>query len=134
MHTIEANSPASVASTHCPLCQATLDPNLPKECPKCDWVPGYRHHPQEATARDSVAVVLSVLPGLGHIYKGHWLLGAALMVGTVPAISGAIVAATATALWGLLLLPLYWGAVMLHVYWADDLGKGAPPQGDRVTG
>jgi hypothetical protein len=105
----------------CPLCDTPLDPVHPDECPKCDWVRGYRHRSTEGTFRDRVAVALSVLPGLGHIYKGHQILGSFLMLGTFLAVCGAAIAATATALWGLLLLPLYWVAVMLHAYSLEDL-------------
>lgn len=117
----DANSPVTATRTHCPLCDAPLDPVHPDECPKCDWVVGYRSRSTGGTKRDQIALVLSVIPGLGHIYKGHRLLGAVLMLGTFFAVFGAVVAATATALWGLLLLPLYWAGVMLHVYWLEDL-------------
>lgn len=117
----------------CPLCDTPLDPASPTECPKCDWVVGYRRRQTApaSTPRDRIALVLSVVPGLGHIYKGQKLLGAILMLGTFFAIFACVVAATATALWGLLLLPIYWGAVMLHVFWTDDLadkGVPAPPE------
>ena len=119
MPTTNANPP--VAETQkCPLCDTTLLPDKPDECPKCDWVRGYRSRETGGTFRDRVALCLSCVPGLGHIYKGHWLLGAILLLGSGFAIFACIVVATASAGWGLLLLPLYWGAVMLHVYWADD--------------
>jgi hypothetical protein len=83
-----------------------IDANPPatetRACPLCD------------------TVWLSVLPGLGHICKGHRLLGALLMLGSGFAVFAALLAGFASAGWGLLLLPLYCGGVMLHVYWADD--------------
>jgi hypothetical protein len=48
------------------------------------------------------------------------MLGALLMVGSAFALLACMVAATASAGWGLLLLPLYWAGVMMHVYWLDD--------------
>jgi len=129
MSTSDANSPVPQVHSTCPLCDAPLDPANPNECPKCDWVLGYRRRQQTSgtgTMRDRVSLVLSIIPGMGHIYKGHKLLGVILMIGTVLAVSFCVVIATATALWGLLLLPIYWAGVMLHVYWLDDR-TGPPP-------
>ncbi len=102
----------------CPLCGAPLDPANPTACTQCDWVQSRR--PRDNT-RDVIAVFLSVVPGLGHIYKGHRLTGALYMIGSVFAALAIAVAATFTAGWGLLLLPLYWAGVMLQVYWIEDL-------------
>ncbi len=77
--------------------------------------------------RDRFSVVLSVVPGLGHIYKGHRLLGAILMLGSVFAFFAAFLAGTASAGWGMLLMPLYWIGVMMHAYWLEDLAF-APPK------
>ena len=78
------------------------------------------------TFRDRAAVMLSIVPGLGHIYKGHRLLGALLMLGSVFAACAALLAGFASAGWGTLLLPLYWAGVMLHVYWLEDKAAGKP--------
>ena len=117
MPTTNANPPLTDTRT-CPLCGTALSPDNLNECPKCDWVrdAGSR----QGTGRDVTAVCFSVIPGFGHIYKGHRLLGAILMLGSVFAVFAAMLAGFASAGWGLLLLPLYWGAVMLHVYWTDD--------------
>ena len=119
-----AAAPALSARPHteCPLCGARLEPANPNECPKCDWVLGYRRRQAArlGTPRDRVALMLSVIPGLGHIYKGHRLTGALLMLGALFAVMACSVAATATAGFGLLLLPFYWAGVMLQVYWLDD--------------
>lgn len=110
--------PPKTEAQKCPLCDAALLPDKPDECPKCDWV---RSTPEtKGTGRDMTAVCFSVVPGFGHIYKGHRLLGFIVMLGSVFAFVAAMLAGFASAGWGLLLLPLYWGAVMLHVYWADD--------------
>ncbi|MCE9610795.1 MAG: hypothetical protein K8R23_11435 [Chthoniobacter sp.] len=120
MTTIHANSPLTEKPT-CPLCDAVLLPENPDACPKCDWVRHATTH--RGTGRDLTAVCFSVIPGLGHLYKGHRLLGAIIMLGSCFAVFAALLAGFASAGWGLLLLPLYWGAVMLHVYWADDRAR-----------
>jgi len=122
MSTPDGIAGGSAPHKTCPLCDAPLDPANPNECPKCDWVLGYRRRElhRGGTPRDSAAMFLSLLPGLGHIYKGHKWLGVLLMLGTLLAIFACVVAATATALWGLLLLPLYWAGVMLHAYFVEE--------------
>ncbi len=114
--------------THCPLCGAALDPASQNECPKCDWVLGYRRREttDAGSVRDRLAVLFSIVPGLGHIYKGHRLLGAILMLGSAFAFSAASLAGFASAGWGLLLMPLYWIGVMLHAYWLEDLAAVKP--------
>ncbi len=75
----------------------------------------------EGKASDVVAVLLSVLPGLGHIYKGHRLVGLFLMfAGTPFAVGLALLIATGTAGFGIGLLPIYWIVVMIHVYAIQD--------------
>ncbi|MGI8820208.1 MAG: hypothetical protein ACR2ID_04980 [Chthoniobacterales bacterium] len=87
----------------------------------------------EGKASDAVAVLLSVLPGLGHIYKGHKVLGALLiLVGTPMAVALALLTATGTAGFGILLLPIYWIAVMVHVYAIQDrVLPGISDQGEQ---
>jgi hypothetical protein len=65
---------------------------------------------------------MSVVPGLGHFYKGHTVMAAAMFIGAVVACMAVGVAATATMGLAVMLLPLYWCAVMMHVYWLEDLG------------
>lgn len=75
----------------------------------------------EGKASDFVAVLLSIIPGLGHIYKGHRLMGLVLMfVGTPFAVLGALLLATGTAGFGIMILPVYWICVMVHVYAIPD--------------
>jgi len=113
----------------CPLCGTTLDPAQPEECPRCDWVRGAPETPEEetrvGTPRDLAAMIMSVVPGLGHFYKGHKIVGALLFAGGMIAIGICSVIATATMGLGLLLIPLYWVGVMLHVYWVED--RAHPP-------
>ena len=84
----------------------------------------------EGQASDFVAVLLSVLPGLGHIYKGHKLIGLLLIfAGTPMALGLALLIATGTAGFGIGLLPVYWIAVMVHVYAIQD--RVVPPATDE---
>ena len=61
----------------CPYCGHLL-PKDAQACTQCDWT---RADTQtaEGKASDAMAVLLSVIPGLGHIYKGHKLIGALIM-------------------------------------------------------
>jgi apolipoprotein N-acyltransferase len=87
----------------------------------------------EGKASDMVAVLLSVLPGLGHIYKGHKLIGLLLIfLGTPAAVGGALLLATGTAGFGILILPVYWICVMVHVYAVQDrVSPTAIPVGEE---
>ena len=83
----------------------------------------------EGKASDAIAVMLSVLPGLGHIYKGHKFIGMLLIFfGTPFAVGLALLIATGTAGFGVALLPVYWLAVMVHVYAIQD--RVLPPTKD----
>lgn len=126
MPTTEAN-PTLAETKKCPLCDTPLRADNPSECPKCDWVLGL--HEASDNTRDVIAVFLSVVPGLGHIYKGHRLSGALYMIGSAFAFFAVAVAATFTAGWALLLMPLYWAGVMLQVYWLDDRVAAAARKG-----
>ena len=84
----------------------------------------------EGKASDAIAVLLSVMPGLGHIYKGHKLMGMLLIfAGTPMAVGLALLIATGTAGFGVALLPVYWLAVMVHVYAIQD--RVLPPTSDE---
>lgn len=122
MPAIEAPAKATAAYTKCPLCDTPLDPKNPNECSRCDWVLGYRrqHAAPIGTDRDAYSAILSVVPGLGHIYKGHLIPGLLFMAGGVLATAIVGVIATFTMGFGLLLLPMYWVAVMVQVYWLED--------------
>jgi hypothetical protein len=74
----------------------------------------------EGTASDAVAVMLSVIPGLGHVYKGYKMLGLIFVAGAFAAVLIGALAATATAGFGLALIPIYWIGVMVHVWAIDD--------------
>jgi hypothetical protein len=75
----------------------------------------------EGQASDMVAVMLSIVPGLGHIYKGYRLIGLLLIFfGTPIAVGLALLIATGTAGFGFFLLPIYWLAVMVNVWAIPD--------------
>jgi len=75
----------------------------------------------EGQASDMVAVMLSIVPGLGHIYKSYRLIGLLLIFfGTPMAVALALLIATGTAGFGFFLLPIYWIAVMVHVWAIPD--------------
>jgi hypothetical protein len=96
---------------------------LPKDaeaCDRCDWVRGPDAVTAEGKASDAVAVMLSVVPGLGHVYKGYKVLGLLFFIGALGAMLLGALAATATAGFGLGLIPIYWFAVMFHVYGIED--------------
>lgn len=103
----------------CPLCGRAL-PKDAENCDRCDWVRTPDADTAEGKASDLVAVMLSVIPGLGHVYKGYRLLGLLFVTGAFGAILLGALAATATAGFGLALIPIYWFAVMFHVYGTRD--------------
>lgn len=76
-----------------------------------------------------MAVILSIIPGLGHIYKGHKLAGFLWMIGAIPVGIFVLLAAFASAGWGLGLFFFYLGAVMLTAYGVED--RIVPPKEDE---
>jgi hypothetical protein len=102
----------------CPLCGHVL-PKDAEACDRCDWV-RTDGETAEGKASDAVAVMLSVMPGLGHVYKGYKVMGLLFFVGALGAMLLGALAGTATAGFGLALIPLYWFGVMFHVYGIED--------------
>jgi ribosomal protein L40E len=102
----------------CPYCGHLL-PKDAQRCDRCDWKRGATET-AEGKASDAVAVILSIIPGLGHIYKGHKLAGFLWMVGAIPVGIFVLLAAFASAGWGLGLFFFYLGAVMLQAYGVED--------------
>src|SRR2546427_6122455 len=74
-----ATQPASTEGDKkpCPYCGHLL-PKDAQSCDRCDWTRG-APETAEGKASDAVAVLLSVIPGLGHIYKGHRVAGRCLV-------------------------------------------------------
>jgi hypothetical protein len=60
----------------CPYCQTEL-PHDALACTRCDWV--RPSDDRDTLARDWCAAVLSFVPGLGHLYKGHLVSGVILL-------------------------------------------------------
>ena len=115
----------------CPICGHTLTKDA-KSCDRCNWVRTPDAETAEGKASDLVAVLLSVIPGLGHVYKGYRLLGLLFVIGAFGAILLGALAATATAGFGLALIPIYWFAVMFHVYGIEDrVAPTAKDQGEE---
>jgi TM2 domain-containing membrane protein YozV len=110
----------------CPYCGHLLPKDATK-CDRCDWTRG-ASETAEGKASDAVAVIFSIIPGLGHIYKGHTLAGFLWMFGAIPVGIFVLLAAFASAGWGLGLFFFYLIAVMLHAYAVDD--RVAPPKED----
>ena len=104
----------------CPLCKTDL-PDDAQACVRCDWVrPIVRDESEHF--RDLAALWLSLVPGLGHLYKGHIVIGGLVFFIVGPGVLGiSLVVAPATLGVSLLVLPLFLGAVMLHAYHADDI-------------
>jgi len=111
----------------CPYCGHLL-PKEAQKCDRCDWTRSATQT-AEAQASDAIAVIFSIIPGLGHIYKGHLLAGILWMLGAIPVGIFVFLAAFASAGWGLGLFFFYLGAAMLHAYAVPD--RVAPPKEDE---
>ncbi len=123
--------PSPVTETEkCPLCDTPLAPGA-DHCIRCDWVRAaeYRRDAGNIEGRDLAAACLSLVPGLGHLYKGHKLTGWLFLLGTLVAIFACAVIATFTMGLGLLILPVYWLFVIFQAYWIEDYNVAAPPTG-----
>ena len=72
--------------------------------------------------RNKIAAVLSVIPGLGHLYKHHYVEGFSLLfLGNFLMVFVAILLGLATFGVSLLLVPaLYVGGVMLSAFYIED--------------
>jgi hypothetical protein len=112
-------TPNESETMSCPLCGTTL-PKDAQSCDRCDWTRATPSEGAEGKASDLVALLLSVIPGLGHIYKGHKLAGFLWMAGAIPVGVFVILAAIASAGFGIGLFFFYLAAVMLHAYAIDD--------------
>src|SRR5207245_9654768 len=74
--------PSAADKMPCPYCGHLL-PKDAETCDRCDWTRPATET-AEGKASDAVAGILSVIPGLGHIYKGHILAGFLWMAGAIP--------------------------------------------------
>ncbi|MDX2226755.1 MAG: hypothetical protein SFY92_06680 [Verrucomicrobiae bacterium] len=67
------------------------------------------------------ASILEIVPGLGHLYKGHILTGLLIMFLGIPVamVSGVVLALCTFGL-GLFLPLAFWVWMIFEVYWIDD--------------
>ena len=73
-------------------------------------------------AENIIAAMLSIVPGLGHMYKGHFVAGLIWLVLGMPlAIWIGILFGLATAGLGLLFPVLCWAALAIDAYYESDL-------------
>lgn len=111
----------------CPLCGADLTASG-DACTRCDWVPGYGQvqlsKTKERRPRDIAAVVLSVVPGAGHVFKGYLWPGVAIAVVGLPVVF--ILAAALHVMIGWMVPLIFWPAVMLDAYFRRDLHPHGP--------
>ncbi|HPA19108.1 MAG TPA: hypothetical protein PLU30_15285 [Verrucomicrobiae bacterium] len=78
--------------------------------------------PETLRARHVAAAALSIIPGLGHLYKGHVGLGLLFMFGIMLIIFISVMMIWATAFTSLVIIPaIYWIAVGAHAFAAEDL-------------
>jgi len=76
---------------------------------------------EEKRAHNEIAAVLSIVPGLGHIYKGHYGMGFFLMFLGMPiAIFVGIISILGTAGVGLLFPIGCWAALAYDAYTKND--------------
>jgi hypothetical protein len=122
--------PTAVGTMECPYCGAML-PRDAEACNRCDWTRAATT-PGEPKASDAMAIFLSVIPGLGHIYKGHKLVGALLLFLITPvAIAFGFLAAFASAGFGIGILVFYWIGVMIHVWAIEDRVTPTADEGEQ---
>ena len=124
-------APNETETVSCPRCGTTL-PKDAQKCDRCGWAQGEPSEGAEGKASDLVAMLLSVVPGLGHIYKGHRLVGILLILGAPLAVGFSALAATATAGFGLGLMVFYWFAAGFHAYAISDrVAPGMKDEGEQ---
>jgi hypothetical protein len=80
--------------------------------------------------RNKIALLASVIPGAGHLLKGHHALGGTLLIGNIVVLFVAIWLAMATLGISLVVVPVLWfGGVAISAYLIPDLtGHTAPPR------
>jgi hypothetical protein len=122
--------PTSTDTMSCPYCGATL-PKDASACTRCDWT-REATMPGDPKASDAMAILLSSIPGLGHIYKGHRLVGAILLLIVTPiAVAFGLLAAFASAGFGIGMLLFYWLGVMIHCWGIEDRMPAKPDEGEQ---
>lgn len=78
--------------------------------------------PEMQRARRRVAAALSIVPGLGHLFKGHVVMGLLfLLIGAPVVIFISLLLILGTAGLSLVVPVIYWIAVAAHAFAAEDL-------------
>ena len=107
----------------CPLCRTEL-PNDAQKCTRCDWVreaPVQEQRVANRHTRDWAAMWLSLVPGLGHLYKGYLALGGAIFFLIGPLVLGLSLSVMPATLGLSMAIPLFFLiAVMMHAYQIPD--------------
>ena len=80
------------------------------------------HHGIEKS-RDIIAAFSSIIPGLGHIYKGHYKIGFGLLIISPFFVWAALILGFATAGIGLLLPIFFLICIGWHAYNMEDKRK-----------
>ncbi len=76
---------------------------------------------EEKHAHNEIAALLSIVPGMGHIYKGHYEMGLMWMFLGMPlAVFIGIISVLGTAGVSLLLPPMVWAALAMDAYNEKD--------------
>lgn len=81
------------------------------------------HHEKLVKHRNEIAALQSIIPGLGHIYKGYFAMGISLMILFPVFVYAGIVMALATAGFGLAIPVAYILIVGWHAYQLEDHRK-----------
>jgi hypothetical protein len=116
MEYTDAPSTQTVDTMLCPNCGERL-PAGSESCGHCGWK---REETAEGTASDAMAALLSIIPGLGHVYKGHRGIGLLFAIGTLIVLGFSGIAAVASAGFGLGMAVFYWIIVAMHAYAIKD--------------
>jgi len=74
-------------------------------------------------SRNIMATTLSIIPGMGHAYKGHYVLGLVLLLMSFVAVWAGLILALATAGLGMVVPGGYVVGIMAHAYLVEDLRK-----------
>ena len=76
-----------------------------------------------STSRNVIAAISSIIPGLGHIYKGQFRIGAGLLIISPSIIWAALILGFATAGIGLLVPLFFLIAIGWHAYLIEDMRR-----------
>ena len=119
MEYTDAPSTQTADTMLCPNCGQRL-PKDAQACDRCDWKRESPAQTAEGTASDAMAVLLSIVPGLGHVYKGYRGIRLLFAIGTLIVLGFSGLAAIASAGFGLGLAVFYWVGVAMHAYAIKD--------------